>query len=224
MRSTRSISSIAISGFVRADLPVLRDPCACHPLRHPLSRSQAGTAASPPSQALHATPKVVETSDWQLDVLPSEEASCDATPTDCCPFFGSAVSSMTRKPERSPTKRSASFKRAALSGALSHTPCSNEVMKLVVSDITSTRSHWLDAFTVTGPDQTSNVRDGQILRRAGCDSPAKNGSSHRSRSFQPGRTCHHRQSARQSVTDPRIRDDSNCFQSTCQSSARASDS
>ena len=66
--------------------------------------------------------KVTETSDWQLDVLPSAEAYCGATPTECCPFFGNAVSSMTRKPRSSPTKRFASFSRAASIGALSQTP------------------------------------------------------------------------------------------------------
>jgi transposase len=32
---------------------------------------------------------------WQLAVLPSAEAYCGATPTECVPFLGIAVSSIT---------------------------------------------------------------------------------------------------------------------------------
>jgi hypothetical protein len=35
------------------------------------------------------------TSVWQLAFLPSAEAYCEATPTECLPFFGTAVSSIT---------------------------------------------------------------------------------------------------------------------------------
>ncbi len=42
--------------------------------------------------------RVTDTSDWQLDVLPSDEAYCGATATESCPFFGNAVSSMNRYP------------------------------------------------------------------------------------------------------------------------------
>src|SRR3546814_4522129 len=50
---------------------------------------------------------VTETRDWQLAVFPSDEAYCGATPTEWVPFFGKAVSSMTRNPAASPTSRSA---------------------------------------------------------------------------------------------------------------------
>src|SRR6202035_5368650 len=39
---------------------------------------------------------VSDTTVWQLAVLPSAEAYCGATPTECDPFFASAVSSTTR--------------------------------------------------------------------------------------------------------------------------------
>ena len=59
-----------------------------------------------------------------------------------------------------------------------------------------------------------------MRRRAGCDSPARKGSSHRSRSSRqtspkpiaPARAIHH---------GTRIRDNSTRFQSTCQSSVNA---
>ena len=38
---------------------------------------------------------VSDTSVWQFAVLPSAEAYCGATPTECLPFFGIAVSSIT---------------------------------------------------------------------------------------------------------------------------------
>ena len=65
---------------------------------------------------------VTETSDWQLDVLPSEEAYCGATPTECCPFFGSAVSSITSTASGPPTSASACRTSSSSSGAASHTP------------------------------------------------------------------------------------------------------
>jgi hypothetical protein len=34
---------------------------------------------------------VSDTNFWQLAVLPSAEAYCGATPTECLPFFGIAV-------------------------------------------------------------------------------------------------------------------------------------
>ena len=50
---------------------------------------------------------VAETSVWQLAVLPRVEAYCAATPTEWLPFFGSAVSSITKTALSPPTSRSA---------------------------------------------------------------------------------------------------------------------
>jgi hypothetical protein len=44
---------------------------------------------------------------WQLAVLPSAEAYCGATPTECVPFFGIAVSSITSTASLPPTRLSA---------------------------------------------------------------------------------------------------------------------
>lgn len=40
---------------------------------------------------------VTDTSVWQFAFFPSEEAYCGATPTECRPFFGVAVSSTARR-------------------------------------------------------------------------------------------------------------------------------
>src|SRR6266496_4032347 len=48
-----------------------------------------------------------DTSVWQLAFLPRAEAYCGATPTECLPFFGNAVSSITNTASLLPTSRSA---------------------------------------------------------------------------------------------------------------------
>src|SRR4029077_17007153 len=50
---------------------------------------------------------VSDTSVWQLAFLPSAEAYCQATPTECLPFFGPAVSSITNTASLPPTSLSA---------------------------------------------------------------------------------------------------------------------
>jgi hypothetical protein len=50
---------------------------------------------------------VSDTSVWQLAVLPSAEAYCGATPTECAPFLGIAVSSITSTASLPPTSLSA---------------------------------------------------------------------------------------------------------------------
>jgi hypothetical protein len=61
---------------------------------------------------------VSETSDWQFAVLPSAPQYWRATPTECTPFFGSAVSSMISTASGPPTSRSASRASTASSGPL----------------------------------------------------------------------------------------------------------
>lgn len=59
---------------------------------------------------------VSDTNVWQLAVLPSVVAYCGATPTERLPFFGNAVSSMTKTASAPPTRRSASSSSARCSG------------------------------------------------------------------------------------------------------------
>ena len=78
---TRSISSIAISGFVRT-------VCLSFGTRARAMRSGSSVQLSGRnSRRLTITgtsrdANVTETSDWQLAVFPSDEAYCGATPTE----------------------------------------------------------------------------------------------------------------------------------------------
>ena len=69
--------------------------------------SPVETDAYRPSPALRPLANVADTSVWQLAVLPRAEAYCAATPTEWLPFFGSAVSSITKTALSPPTSRSA---------------------------------------------------------------------------------------------------------------------
>jgi DNA replication protein DnaC len=122
---TRSISSIAISGFVRAVW--LSFGTWARAMRSGSSVQLAGRNNRRPTMTgTSRDANVSETSDWQLAVFPRAEAYCGATPTERHPFLGNAVSSMTRNPALSPTSASAFCSRAASSGALSHTPAATK--------------------------------------------------------------------------------------------------
>jgi hypothetical protein len=74
------------------------------------------------SKSAFTDAKVSDTNDWQLAVFPRDEAYCGATPTECAPFFGNAVSSTINHASAPPTILSASASSAFSSGAASHTP------------------------------------------------------------------------------------------------------
>ena len=61
-------------------------------------------------------------------------------------------------------------------------PGSNEMMKLIVADITSPRGHRLHTLAVTRTDQTCNIKRAHPAPRWMRKS-ARNGASHRSRSI-----------------------------------------
>src|SRR2546429_507339 len=85
---TRSISARAISGFVRAVRYSVGTPARSNRARLLVqlsgrnNRNASMTGTSPRAS-------VSDTSVWQLAVLPSAEAYCAATPTECVPFLGS---------------------------------------------------------------------------------------------------------------------------------------
>src|SRR5262245_65187154 len=91
----RSISARAISGFVRAVRYSAGTPARSNRARLLVqlsgrnSRKASMTGTSPRAS-------VSDTRVWQLAVFPSAEAYCAATPTECVPFLGIAVSSITR--------------------------------------------------------------------------------------------------------------------------------
>src|SRR5208337_1419387 len=63
------------------------------------NRSASMTGTSPRAS-------VSDTNVWQLEVFPSAEAYCGATPTECVPFLGIAVSSITSTASLPPTSLS----------------------------------------------------------------------------------------------------------------------
>src|SRR5262249_46868101 len=59
---------------------------------------------------------------WQLTVFPSAEVYCAATPTECMPFLGIAVSSITNTASLPPTSSSAWLSSSVSTGLASQTP------------------------------------------------------------------------------------------------------
>src|SRR4051794_18069282 len=84
---TRSISARAISGFVRAARYSTGTPARFSRARSLVQLSGRNNRnANMTGTSLRAS--VSDTSVWQLAVLPSAEAYCAATPTECVPFLG----------------------------------------------------------------------------------------------------------------------------------------
>ena len=92
---TRSISASAISGLVRAFRYPTGTPAR---FNRTLSLVQLSGRKRRNATITGTSPRasVSDTIVWQLAVLPSADAYCAATPTERSPFFGSAVSSITR--------------------------------------------------------------------------------------------------------------------------------
>src|SRR5262249_28064242 len=65
---------------------------------------------------------VSDTKVWQLAVLPNAETNCEATPTECVPFLGIAVSSITSTASSPPTSLSAWISSSVSTGVASQTP------------------------------------------------------------------------------------------------------
>src|SRR5258708_1304737 len=72
---------------------------------------------------------VSDTKVCQLPALPSAEAYCAATPTECVPFLGIAVSSITSTASSPPTSLSAWISSSVSTGVASQTPGGNEVVQ-----------------------------------------------------------------------------------------------
>src|SRR3954464_13974731 len=108
---TRSTSSSAISGFASGrrcpsgtPARAQRPGSAVHSSGRN-RRSPTGTGTSPLA-------RVSETRTWQLARLPRQPQHCRATPTECLPCFGRAVSSITSTASGPPTSASAPHPRA----------------------------------------------------------------------------------------------------------------
>ena len=127
---TRSTSSSAISGFASArrcssgtPARAQRSGSAVHSSGRN-RRSPTGTGTSPRA-------RVSETRTWQFARLPRPPQYCRATPTECLPCFGRAVSSITSTASGPPTSASASSARTA-SRARRPGRAADEVVQLLV--------------------------------------------------------------------------------------------
>src|SRR6266705_2120435 len=83
------------------------------------SRNATVTGTSPRAS-------VSDTNVWQLAFLPKADAYCEATPTECLPFFGIAVSSITSTASLPPISLSAWIRSSFSSGVASQTPAATK--------------------------------------------------------------------------------------------------
>src|SRR5262249_20577625 len=89
---------------------------------------------------------VSDTRVWQLEVLPSAEAYCAATPTECVPFLGIAVSSITSTPSPPPTSLSVWTSSSVSTGVASQIPAAMKPLR-----------HRLNALPIARTDQPRHV-------------------------------------------------------------------
>src|SRR5215471_1116926 len=150
---TRSISTSAISSLViyfrRSSGTAARSSRAAS-----LTQLSGRNSLSPTMIGTSPDARVSDTSVWQLAFLPSAEVYCGATPTECSPFLGSAVSSMISQASSRPTILSASASSTLSTGAASHGPLA----------IKSCR-HRLDALAVTRADQSPHIGRAHLCSR-----------------------------------------------------------
>src|SRR5262249_15980072 len=124
----------AISGFVRDVRYSAGTPARSNRARLLIqlsgrnSRNASMTGTSPRAS-------VSDTRVWQFAVLPSAEAYCGATPTECLPFLGIAVSSITSTAD----------------------PGGNEVVQLIAFAEPKPLRHRLNALTIARTNQPRHV-------------------------------------------------------------------
>src|SRR5262249_4330184 len=101
---------------IRPEHPLAPTETACS------SNSREETTATPVRPALRLAPASAILGVWQFAVLPSADAYCGATPTECVPFLGIAVSSITSTASLPPTSLSAWTSSSVSTGVASQTP------------------------------------------------------------------------------------------------------
>src|SRR5256885_2162243 len=99
---------------------------------------------------------VSDTKVWQLAVLPSAEAYCAATPTECVPFLGIAVSSITSTASLPPTSLRLNQQFCLHRPGIPN-PGRNEVVQLIVVTKCNPLRHRLNALAVARTDQSRHV-------------------------------------------------------------------
>src|SRR5262249_24898529 len=127
----RSISARAISGFVRAVRHSAGTPARSNrdrllvQLSGRNNRNASMTGTSPRAS-------VSDTRVWQLAVLPSAEAYCAATTTECLPCLGIAVSSITSTALLPPTTAPRAWRLLGATFGLS-LPLSDRIQTLLTT-------------------------------------------------------------------------------------------
>src|SRR6516164_7166624 len=151
----RSISARAISGFVRAVRHSAGTPARSNrdrllvQLSGRNNRNASTTGTSPRAS-------VSDTRVWQFAVLPSADAYCGATPTECVPFLGIAVSSITSTASLPPTSLSA-WTRSSVHRRCVPDPGRNVVMQLIACAERKPLRHRLNALAIARTDQSRHV-------------------------------------------------------------------
>src|SRR5258707_2674097 len=151
------VSSLAraILGFSRAVRYSTGTPARSNRLRSLIqlsgrkSRNATMTCTSPLAS-------VSDTRVWQFAVLPSAEAYCAATPTECVPFFGIAVSSITSTAatdELVGLNEQLRLQRRSIPNA-----SRNKMMQLIIITRRKPLRHRLNALAIARPDQPRHVK------------------------------------------------------------------
>src|SRR5438876_4152689 len=107
---------------------------------------------------------VSDTRVWQFAVLPSADAYCAATPTECAPFLAIAVSSITSTASLPPTSVSA-WTSSSVSQALLPRPRRNEVVQLIAFAERKPPRHRLNALAIARADQRRYVERTHLAPR-----------------------------------------------------------
>ena len=116
-----------------------------------LALKRIATGTSPPAS-------VSDTRVWQLAVLPSAEAYCAATPTECaCP---SSAPPYRRLPTRRRCHQRADPLNEQLCLQWRRVPDAsrNKMMQLVVIARRKPLRHWLNALAIAGSDQPCHIK------------------------------------------------------------------
>src|SRR5690348_4528039 len=148
----RSISTRANSGFVRAVRYSAGTPARSNRARLLVqlsgrnSRSASMTGTAPRAS-------VSDTRVWQFAVLPSAEAYCAATPTECVPFLGIAVSSINKHGVTAADKLVRLNQQFCLHRPGIPDPGRDEVVQLIVVTTCNPLCHRLNALAIARTDQ-----------------------------------------------------------------------
>src|SRR5271157_5739707 len=152
----RSSSASAISDLARAERYSTGTPARSNRASSPVQAS-GRNSRRPTITGTSPRARVSDTKVWQFAVLPKADAYCGATPTECVPFFGNAVSSMTRKASAPPTSVRLE-RKLKLQRSLVPDPVRHEMVQPVVIARRDPLGHRADALAIAQPDQPRYIQ------------------------------------------------------------------